>query len=277
MRLVMKDLPGVGCFVDDVCIFTNSWNEHMALLKEVFKRLRKAGLTVRPTKCMIGFQSVDFIGHKIDPDSVHPRKEKIQEMLAVPRPKTRREVKSFLAMTGYYAKFIPNFANKAFALTELTKRNRAFTWGKEEEKAYNEVRKGLSSEPVLKIVNFEKTMYVQTDASDVGLGGALLQIYEGKYHPVKFISRKLKNAEKNYSTIEKEGLAIVWAIDKLAVYLYGREFVLLTDHKPLTFIQMSKMHNSRVMRWSMYLQDWTFKIESVKGVDNIIADYLSRV
>ncbi len=104
----------------------------------------------------------------------------------------------------------------------------------------------------------------------------MLQQYDEDFHPNKFLSRKLRGAEQNYSTIEKECLAIVWAIDKLYVYLYGREFVLLTDHKPLTFINESKIHNRRIMRWAMFLQDWSFRIQSIKGVDNVIADFLSR-
>ena len=134
----------------------------------------------------------------------------------------------------------------------------------------------LSQEPILKIVDFERPMYVQSDASDVGVGTALLQKYDGVFHPIRFISRKLKTAERNYLTIEKEGLAIVWAVQKLVVFLYGREFILLTDHRPLTFINLSKMHNSRVMRWSMFLQDWAFRVESIRGIDNVVADYLSR-
>jgi hypothetical protein len=225
---------------------------------------------------MIGYSLVEFVGHKVDYDTLHPRQEKIQDIINISRPKSKRDVKAFLAMAGYYAKFIPRFADTTYALTELTKKCKTFSWGEHEEKAFLDVKKGLNSKPILKIVDFDRIMYVQTDASDNGIGGALLQEYEGVYHPVKFISRKLKSAERNYSTIEKEGLAIVWAVEKLMVYLYGREFVLLTDHRPLTFMQLSKMHNSRVMRWSMYLQDWSFRIESIKGVDNIIADYLSR-
>ena len=220
---------------------------------------------------------VEFVGHEVHFDTLHPRPEKIDEILKIPKPKTKKEVKSFLAMTGYYGRFIPRFADMIYPLTELTKRKSTFKWERAEEKAYNDVRLCLGREPILKIVDFDKQMYLQTDASDVGLGGALLQQYGDVYHPIQFISRKLKSAEKNYSTIEKEGLAIVWAVEKLAIYLYGREFVVLTDHQPLTFIQLSKMHNSRVMRWSMFLQDWTFRIESIKGVDNVLADYLSRV
>ena len=276
MRIVLGDLDGVGCFIDDICIFTNTWAEHIELLRKVFGRLRDAGLTVKPSKCSIGYSTVEFVGHRVQFDSLHPRTEKIEEILELQRPKSKKEIKSFLAMTGYYAKFIPRFADMVYPLTELTKRNKPFKWDETEEKAFADVRRCLRKEPILKIVDFGRQMYVQTDASDVGLGGALLQKYGNIYHPIKFISRKLKKAEKNYSTIEKEGLAIVWAVEKFVVYLYGREFILLTDHRPLTFIQLSKMHNSRVMRWSMFLQDWCFHVESIKGVDNVLADYLSR-
>ena len=150
-------------------------------------------------------------------------------------------------------------------------------WGDAQQRAFEELKSKLSTAPVLVIPDCKKTMFVQTDASDVGLGAVLLQEHKGILHPVRFLSRKLKEAERHYSTIEKEGLAIVWAIQKLAVYLYGVEFILLTDHKPLTFMQQTKMKNARVMRWSLFLQDWSFTIKSIKGVDNLMADYLSRV
>ena len=109
-----------------------------------------------------------------------------------------------------------------------------------------------------------------------GLGCALLQQHDGYLHPVRYHCRKLNKAERNYATIEKECLAIIWAIDKLKVVLYGREFVLLTDHKPLVFLRESNIKNARIMRWSLFLQDWSFKIQSIRGVDNHVADYLSR-
>ena len=186
-------------------------------------------------------------------------------------------MKSFLAMSGYYSRFIKNFSDITYPLTELTRaRAGKFHWGEREELSFQEVKRKLSQEPILQIIDFGKPMYVQTDASDVGFGGALLQEHDGLLHPVRYLSRKLKSAERNYSTIEKEGLAIVWALEKLRIFLYGQEFVLLTDHKPLTFINNMKLQNSRVMRWSLYLQDWSFRVESVKGVDNLLADYLSR-
>ena len=277
MRKVLGDLTGVGCFVDDIILFTDTWIEHTELLQEVFRRLRVAGLTVKPSKCTVGFTEVEFVGHKVGIDTLAPRQEKIKDVLEVRQPKTRRQVKSFLAMAGYYARFIDRFADLAYPLTELTKgRSGKFHWGEREDFAFKEIRQKLSEHPVLRIIDFGKAMYVQTDASDVGVGAALLQEHGGMLHPVKYLSRKLKPAEQNYSTIEKEGLALVWAIDKLQVFLYGREFVLLTDHKPLVFINNMKLQNSRIMRWSLYLQDWTFVVKSIRGVDNLLADYLSR-
>ena len=170
----------------------------------------------------------EFVGHRVGVDRLYPRCEKIQDVLEFNQPKSKWEVKSFLAMSGYYAKFVPRFSDIIHPLTELTKKNVTFHWDEAEENAFSHIKKSLSIEPVLKIVDFNREMYVQTDVSDVGLGGALLQLYDGIYHPVRFISRKLKSAERNYSAIEKEGLAIVWEVDKLKVFLYGREFVLLT-------------------------------------------------
>lgn len=278
MRKVIGNLKGVGCFVDDVIVHTDTWDEHLATLREVFKRLKKAGLTVKPSKCIIGVTDVEFVGHKVGIDTLEPRKEKVEEVLNVEKPKTRRQVKSYLAMAGYYAKFIKNFSDITYPLTELTKAKPGkFYWGDKEDQAFQEIKRQLSQEPILRIVNFQETMYVQTDASDVGLGAALLQRHEGVLHPVRYVSRKLKPAERNYSTVEKEGLGVVWAIEKLRIFLYGREFVLLVDHKPLTFINKTKFANNRVMRWSLFLQDWSFRVESIKGVDNLLADYLSRV
>ena len=120
-------------------------------------------------------------------------------------------------------------------------------------------------------------MYLQTDASNVGLGAALLQEYDGMLHPVRFLSRKLKKPELNYSIIEKECLAIVWAINKLKVFLYGTEFILLVDNQPLSFMKETSIKNARVARWLLSLQDWSFRVKAIKGIENHIADCLSRI
>ena len=192
MRMVLGGLPGVGCFVDDVCIFTDTWKEHIELREEVFNRLIKAGLTIKPSKCVIGYGLVEFVGHKVGVNTIHPRDEKVKEVLEVARPRSKRDVKSFLAMAGYYSRFLPKFADITYPLTELTKQGNQFKWRKEEEQAFNTVRNCLSTEPVLQIVDFDKVMYLQTDASDIGLGGALVQKHDEMYHLVKIYQQKVE-------------------------------------------------------------------------------------
>ena len=278
MRKVLGGMENVGCFVDDVIIFTDTWEQHVKVLENVFCKLQDAGLTVKPSKCQIGYDRIEFLGHVVAGDTLAPRTEKVSEILAVDKPKTKRQVKSFLAMAGYYGKFISRFSDLAFPLTELTKKGHPnqVEWTKLHDNAFESIKSQLGQSPILKIIDLDKVMYVQTDASEVGIGCALLQEYSGYLHPVRYHCRKLKKAEQNYSTIEKECLAIVWAIEKLKVFLYGREFVLLTDNKPLVFLKESNMKNARVMRWSLFLQDWSFRIQSIRGVDNHVADYLSR-
>lgn len=134
----------------------------------------------------------------------------------------------------------------------------------------------LSSQPVLRLPDHDKPYILRTDASDVGLGAVLLQEHEDGVYPVLYLSRKLNGPEKNYCVIERECLAIVWSVSKLQVYLYGKSFVLQTDHRPLLFLDQAKQTNARVMRWALAPQSYKFRTESIKGSDNVGADYLSR-
>jgi len=130
---------------------------------------------------------------------------------------------------------------------------------------------------VLRFPDFDRVFVLRTDASNVGIGSVLLQEYEGQYFPVVYISRKLLEREKAYSVVEKECLAIVWSIEKLQRYLYGRQFVLQVDHEPLSYLNKARLSNPRVMRWALTLQPYRFRVEVIKGKDNIGADFLSRV
>jgi len=135
----------------------------------------------------------------------------------------------------------------------------------------------LCSEPVLRLPDVNKPFVLRTDASDVGLGAILLQEHEDGTFPVAYQSRRLSRAEANYSIIERECLAIVWAVSKFSCYLYGKAFVLQTDHRPLTYLDKAKMANARVMRWSLSLQPFRYRVESIKGSENVGADYMSRI
>jgi phospholipid-translocating ATPase len=187
-------------------------------------------------------------------------------------------VKSFNGLVGYYRNHIPNLADLLYPLTELTKKGQPNTieWKAEHEHAFSTLKQKLVSKPILQLPNFEKGFVVQVDASGYGLGAALLQYHKGELLPVAYASRKLLPRELSYATIEKECLAVVYAVQKFKNYLYGKEFVLQTDHRPLIYINHNKSNNDRIMRWSLLLQPYAMKIESISGRENVIADYLSR-
>ncbi|XP_060070207.1 uncharacterized protein LOC132550192 [Ylistrum balloti] len=279
MRKVLKGLQNTDSFVDDILIYTRTFEEHLIVLKELFERLRKAGLTARPSKCFMGFRSLDCLGHVVGDERLQPQPQKIRAIEDAPRPGTKTQLRSFLGLVGFYRKFIANFAAIAVPLTELTKKGlpNKLEWGDPQEKAFLTLKKALTSKPILKLPDLHKQFILRTDASDSGLGAILLQMEEDQKMPIAYASRKLLARERAYAVVEKECLAIVWAVQKFEQYLYGKEFVLETDHQPLVYLQRAKIANGRLMRWALLLQPYRFRISAIKGKDNIGADYCSRV
>ena len=145
-----------------------------------------------------------------------------------------------------------------------------------QENSFKTLKDILSRAPILRLPDFERDFIVRSDASDTGVGAVLLQEFEDGTFPIAYASKKLMQRERNYSVIEKECLAIVYAVKKFQNYLYGKAFVIQTDHQPLSHIQKCKIESSRVMRWALFLQNYRFRIEAIRGIDNIGADYLSR-
>ena len=282
MRIILSNLPNVDSFVDDMWIFTETWRDHMTSLRQVLDRLRSAKLTAKPSKCMIGYDSIECLGHNIVGQTVRPQEDKIQAIRDAPRPSTKRQIKSFLGLAGFYRRFIPNFSSIASPLTDLTKKNRPNSikdWQDHHERAFQTLKNRLTSSPILRLPVFQegKPFVLRTDASDIGLGAVLLQDFEGEGRlPIAYASKKLLPRERNYSVIEKECLGIIWGVEKFRKYLYGVEFLLETDHKPLSYMQTAKVLNPRIMRWAMKLQPYRFRIVAIRGRDNLGADYRSR-
>lgn len=268
----------VSNFIDDILIATPTWDTHMDILRQVLRRLQECHLTAKPSKCFFGYQSLSFLGHEVGAGLVKPEAEKLLKIQAAERPKTKTEVRAFLGLAGYYRKFIANFAELALPLTDATKKGspEVIVWTEECEKSFQDLKKKLTEKPVIVMADLTKPFVLRTDASDRGLGAVLLQEKEGVLHPVSYISKKLNDAEKNYSTIEKECLAIVWSIRKFEPYLYGTRFIIETDHRPLTYLKKSKTENGRLMRWAIQLQEYNFVVKIIPGRDNVGADYLSR-
>ena len=279
MRKLIDDLDDVDNYVDDIIVHTETWEGHLVALDELFHRLSEAKLTARPTKCVMGAKAIEVIGHRVSEGIKGLQEENVRKIEGATRPKTKKQVRAFVGLTGYYRDFIPNYAAKAAPLTDLTKKGQPnkVSWEQPQEKAFVTLKRELASEPILHLPDSAKPFVLRTDASDVGIGAVLMQDHDGKLFPVSYASRKLSPRECKYSTIERECLAIVWAIQKFRVYLYGREFVLQTDHQPLIYLNRAKFLNDRIVRRAMFLQSYAMRIESIKGSENVGADYLSRV
>lgn len=278
MRDVLQNVSNVDNFIDDILIFTDTFDHHMSVLSKVLQRLRSANLTARPTKCSLAYPKLECLGHIVGDNKLHPHPDKVKAIREANHPATKKQLRSFLGLVNFYRKFIPNFAQIALPLTDLTRKfsPSKLQWTEAQELAFQTLKSSITTSPILKLPDLSKVFIVQTDASDRGLGAVLLQEEGDLKLPVAYASRKLKTSEEHYSTIEKEYLGIIWSVQKFHRYLYGKEFILETDHHPLMYLNKTKLVNSRLMRWALLLQPYRFRIIAIRGKDNVGADYLSR-
>jgi hypothetical protein len=278
-RLLRGKEGYAAAYMDDLVIFSPDWESHIEHVSDILETLKQANLTAKPSKCSFGQRQVNYLGYVVGEGMVKPQKTKVEAVVNWEPPKTKKDVKSFLGLTGYYRKFVPNYADIAAPLSDLTRKKQPekVMWTRECEEAFEKLKTVLCSEPVLKNPDFEKEFILQTDASDRGLGAVLSQLdKEGKDHPILYLSRKLYPREENYATIEKECLAIKWAVESLQYYLLGRKFRIVTDHQPLKWLNEMKDNNKRLTRWSLDLQPYCFEVLHRSGLSNGNADGLSR-
>ena len=278
MRQLFSGMESVSFFLDDIIIHAKTWEEHLRLLEEVLLKLKRAGLTAKPAKCHFGMCNIEYLGHCVGDNNLWPMEDKVVKIVNAKHPETKKALRSFLGLCGYYRKFIPHYSTIAACLTDLTKKAQPnkLIWTEQHETAFRCLKSRISSKPILLLPDVQEEFILRTDASNTGLGAVLFQEVDGVKRPVAYASRKLLPRETKYAAVEKECLAIVWGIEKFAVYLYGRPFILETDHKPLGYLQSARGLNPRLMRWSLSLQPYQFRIRIIKGSQNVGADYLSR-
>ena len=278
MRSLLHGISQVDNYIDDILIHTSTWEMHMKILSELMQKLRESNLTAKPSKCVVGMQNVAFLGHIVGQGQLAPQPDKMEKIQNAPVPKTKKQLRSFLGLSGYYRKFIPNYASLAAPLTSKTrsKEPNHVVFNESEQRAFEILKASLDDQPILRLPDCGKPFILRTDACDSGIGAVLLQEYIEDVFPVAYASRKLLDREKSYSIMEKECLALVWGVNKFQCYLYGKPFVLETDHQPLSYMQKTKVANPRIMRWALSLQPYRIRIEAIKGTDNVGADYLSR-
>ncbi len=209
-----------AAYLDDVVVHSVSWEDHVERLRRVLSELRRAGLTANPRKCHLALSEVKYLGFQVGRGLIRPQEKKVEAVRSAPRPTTKTQVRAFLGLAGYYRCFIPDFSSLAAPLTDLTRKGQPekVQWSSASEEAFQKIKEALTSEPILRAPDFSCPFLLQTDASDTGLGAVLSQVQEGEEHPVLYISKKLTPAERNYATVEKEALAVKWAVLELRYY-----------------------------------------------------------
>lgn len=278
MTVALSGLNYESCFIylDDLIIFGNSLQQHNRNLVRVLQRLREVNLKLNPSKCDFLKKEILYLGHIISSEGILPDPEKSRSILQFPIPKNADETKRFVAFANYYRKFIRNFAQIAQPLNELSRKGSIFNWSDKCQTSFDTLKQALSNPPILQYPNFSEnnTFILKTDASGYAIGAVLSNAND---HPIAFASRVLNKAEKNYCTVEKELLAIVWSVQHFRPYLYGRKFEIFTDHRPLVYLFSITNPSSRLTKFRLILEEYDFTISYVKGSDNVVADALSRV
>lgn len=263
MQRILSGVTNCEAYLDDVVVYSNSWPNHIKTLREVFSRLAKASLTINLAKCEFGKAVITYLGIWVGQGQVRPVNAKVEVIREFPVPKTKRELWHFLGMIGYYRAFCKNFSTIVSPMTDLLSTNREFNWNSECDHAFGAAKDLLCSAPVLSAPDFTHPFQLEVDASRVGCGAVLTQEDDlGINHPICYFSRKFSKAQKQYSTIEKEALALILALQHLEVYVGGSSepVTVYTDHNPLVFLMRMYNANQRLMRWALVVQGFNHEI-----------------
>lgn len=268
--------PNAFVYLDDIIVVSDTFEKHLELLGNIFERLLSAGLTLSEDKCQFCRPELRYLGYVVDRQGLHVDPEKVAAVLNIPTPKNATEVRRLVGMASWYRRFVANFSTTIAPLTALLGKHKKWHWSEECEKSFRTIKNALASAPVLTCPDFTRPFMVQTDASAYGIGAVLSQEHDDGEHVICYISRSLSRVERNYSTTERELLAIIFACEKLRPYLEGYHFKVITDHHSLVWLHNLREPTGRLARWVMRLQQFDFEVIHRKGKDHIIPDVLSR-
>ena len=279
MQQVLKEQrQWATAYMDDVVVYSNTWEEHLDHISRVLQALRQAGLTANPEKCRWGGRAIEFLGHWIGGGNMTIPSHKIEVLQNYNKPVTKRGLRAFIGTVSFYRRYIQQLAKYTAILTPMTAKQapQKLDWTAEGEEAFRYICNFFCNIPVLCIPEVQDIVSIVTDASGRGIGGVLQVERDGDWQPAAYYSRQLRGAENRYSATELEALALVETVAHFGHYLYGKSFKAFTDHKPLEQLVTSTRLNPRLARMSFKLQHWLINIIYLPGVLNTLADALSR-
>ena len=280
---VLRGLPYCYAYIDDLLIASANPSKHKEHLHTVLQRLSDYGIIINPSKSVLGVAQLDFLGHRVDACGIAPLEEKVRVIREFPKPTTQRKLREFLGLVNFYHRFLPNCAATLDPLNQLLKTppesKKDLIWSDESSAAFNDIKHALANASLLTHPKLNAPTSIMSDASDKAVGAVLQQLIGSEWRPISYFSRKLRPPETRYSTFDRELLAVYLAIKHFRHFVEGREFFVLTDHKPLTYAlaSHSDKYTPRQLRHLDFISQFTSDIRHVTGVGNAAADALSRI
>ena len=279
MQRVLVGVEGFAtAYMDDVVIFSSTWEDHIVHINTVLSLIKGAGLMVNPRKCCWGGQAVEFLGHFVGKGNISIPAHRCSALAAYTRPRTKKGLRAFLGSVGFYRRYLPKLANWTSILTPKTSEQvpQVVEWTSEDESAFKRICHFFCQPPNLCVPLPSDSLSIVSDASGKGVGGILQVLRDGDWTPSAYFSRQLRGAEHRYSATELEALALVETVRHFSYHLYGRQFTAFTDHRPLEQLMTSTRLNPRLSRLAFKLQHWLIDIQYLPGQQNTLADALSR-
>lgn len=278
---IIGKIPLVKAYMDDILIGGENREECVRNCRKELARLENFDVKANFSKCQFLVSEIEFLGFRLTSEGIKPTDDKMKAIADAPAPRDLTMLKAYLGLLNFYGNFMKNLSAEIQPLYALTRKNVCFSWTTECEEAFLKRKQLLLNSKVLMIYDPKLPIGIVCDASSYGVGGVLFHIVNNEERPVKFLSSTLSDAEKKYSQLEREALAIIFTLKKCHKYIYGRPFTIFSDHKPLQFIFGEKKFNSvtgaRVQRWSLFLSQYNYNIEYSKASRMGNADALSRL
>lgn len=279
---VLGGLNMVICelYLDDIIVPGTSEDEFLDRLERVLQRFQERGITLNPSKCRFGLSEVTYVGHVINAQGIHFTRERLDSVMNFPKPKTQKHLKSFLGLANWFRNHVKNHSTIVKPLNEMLQnynKSRRLVWTPEAESAFETIKSAIHECPMLFFMDDVSPVYLETDASDYGIGAYLYQVVDGCQHPIGFLSQAFNARMLNWHTAHKEGYAIFYALLKWEYLLRDRHFILRTDHRNLTQLKQQFGHAQKVQRWLTCFQGFDFTLEALPGKANSVADTLSRL